>query len=111
SDFDALTLPDDDVADLRNCRVGDCELKLSQESLDRVRRSLDWSKPTIKRDAEALARQVAFDYVSGYAQGGNQRLAVYRDGGRPTFVANEFQSMIDRIPALVEFLPELKAYL
>src|SRR5262245_49825933 len=61
SDFDAMTLPDEDVADLKNCRVGDCELKLSQEALDRVRKSLDWSRPTIKRDADALARQVAFD--------------------------------------------------
>src|SRR5262245_22965917 len=111
SDFDALKLTDDDIADLKNCRVGNCELKLSQDGLDRVRRSLDWSKPTIKRDAEALARQVALDYVNGYAEGGNERLAVYRDGGRPTFVAMEFQSMVDRIPALVEFLPELKTYL
>lgn len=111
NDFAAMTLPDDDVADLKYCRVGDCELKLSQQTLDRVRRSLDWSKPTVKRDAEMLARQVAFEYVNGYVEGGNERLAVYRDGSRPTFVANEFRLMIDGVPALGEFLPELKSYL
>jgi len=110
-DFAAMTLPDEDVADLKNCRVGDCELKLSQDTLDRVRRSLDWSKPTIKQDAEQLARQVALEYVAGYAEGGNDRLAVYRDRGRPTFVANEFRTMIDRLPALGESLPEIKSYL
>ena len=111
SDFDAMTLPDEDVADLKNCRVGDCELKLSQDSLDRVRKSLDWSKPTIKRDADALARQVAFDFVRGYVEGGNDRLGVYRDRERPTFVAAEFRTLIDRVPALVEFLPDFKSYL
>ena len=30
-DFAALVLPDDDVADLRSCEVGDCELKASAE--------------------------------------------------------------------------------
>ena len=32
-DFAALTLPDDDVQDLRSCQVGDCELKLSEATL------------------------------------------------------------------------------
>lgn len=111
SDFDRLTLPDEDVADLKNCRVGDCELKLSQQTLDRMRRTLDWSRPSVKRDAEALARQVALEYVAGYVEGGNDRLAVYRDGARPTFVATELRSMTERMPELGGFLPQLKAYL
>lgn len=110
-DFDRLTLSDEDVADLRTCRVGDCEFKLSQDALDRMRRTIDWSRPTVKRDVEALARRIALDYVTSYLEGGNERLAVYRDAARPTFVAEEFRSMVDRMPALVEFLPELKAYL
>jgi hypothetical protein len=36
---------------------------------------------------------------------------VYRDADRPTFVATEFRSMIDRLPSLAEFLPDLKRYL
>ncbi len=111
ADFANMRLPDDDVTDLKNCRVGDCELKLSQDALDRVRKSLDWSKPTVKRDAEALARQLALEYVTGYVEGGNDRLAVYRDRKNPTFVATEFRMMIDRMPALVEFLPDLKTLL
>ena len=33
------------------------------------------------------------------------------DSLRPTFVADEFASMVDRLPSLVEFLPELRACL
>ena len=52
-----------------------------------------------------------FEYAKGYVEAGNDRLAVYRDSERPTFVAAEFKSMIDRLPELGEHLPDLKAYL
>jgi hypothetical protein len=35
-DFDKLTLPDDDVKDLKTCKVGDCEVKLSEDALTRI---------------------------------------------------------------------------
>lgn len=110
-DFAALELPQEDVADLRSCRVGACEIKLSQSALDRVRSEIDWSKPTARAEATALARRLALEYVTGYVEGGNSRLAVYRDAARPTFVADEFASMVERLPSLVEYLPELRAYL
>jgi hypothetical protein len=110
-DFDALELPSEDVEDLRSCRVGDCELKLSAEALERMRRTIDWSKPTARQDVESLMRQLALDYVTRYLEGGNQELAIYRDRERPTFVANEFRSMVETMPRLTAFAPELRAYL
>ena len=110
-DFALMDLPDEDVADLRTCRVGDCELKLSEAALTRVRNEIDWSKPTAEADAEALARQLALEYVNGYLEGGDARLAVYRDSAQSTFVAGEFKSMVDRMPWLSELLPDLKQYL
>jgi len=110
-DFAAMDLPDDDVADLRRCRVGSCELKLSEGALARVRKEIDWSKPTARADAEALAKRLALEYVNGYLEGGNARLATYRDSSRPTFVGDEFRSMVDRMPSLTDYLPELKRYL
>ena len=110
-DFAALRLPADDVADLKSCRVGACELKLSEAALAQLRKEIDWSKPSAQADAERLARRLALDYVSGYLSGGNARLATYRDSSRPTFVGQEFATMIERIPSLTEFLPDLKRYL
>jgi hypothetical protein len=49
--------------------------------------------------------------VSGYLEGGNARLAVYRDRDRPTFVAQEFAAIIDRLPALTDLLPQVRRYL
>ena len=111
TDFDALTLPEDDVKDLKTCKVGDCEVKLGEEALTRIQREIDWSKPTASADVNRSVRKLALEYVNGYLEGGNARLAQYRDGERPTFVAQEFAAMVDRMPALTQFLPDLKKYL
>lgn len=110
-DFAALALPADDLKDLRNCKVGSCALKLSAEALERVRKEVDWSKPDAKAQVERLVRVMAVDYVNAYRAGGNSRLAVYRDGANPTFVANEFRELLNGMPALGEYLPSMRQYL
>lgn len=110
-DFAALVLPDDDFRDLRSCRVGDCELKVSAEALARIRKEVDWSRPDAKAQLERLVRVLAMDYVNAYREGGNSRLAVYRDQSNPTFVANEFRELVRGMPELAEFIPDMRQYL
>jgi hypothetical protein len=110
-DFAQLTIPDDDANDLRTCRVDRCELQLSKDGIERMRREIDWTKPDARDRVNRMAREMALTYVKEYLEGGNQRLAVYRDADRPTFVANEFASMIERLPSIAEFLPEVQRYL
>ena len=110
-DFAQLVLPDDDVQDLKSCKVDDCELKLSAEALARVKKEVDWTKPDAKAQLERLVRVMAVDYVNEYRKGGNSALAVYRDGAHPTFVANEFRELVNGMPELSEFLPDMRQYL
>ena len=110
-DFAALTISDQDFEDLKDCKLGDCVLKLDEEGLQTLRAEVDWRKPTAKADATALFRRLALQYVTGYRAGGNARLGVHRDKDRPTFVANEFRSMIERLPRLGAELPDLTRYL
>jgi hypothetical protein len=110
-DFAEMDLPPEDVADLKSCRVGSCDLKISEASLARLRKEVDFSKPTAQQDAERLIRALALEYVTGYLEGGNAKLATYRDAERPTFVASEFKDMIERMPALTEYLRDIKRYL
>jgi hypothetical protein len=110
-DLAALQISDEDFDDLQDCRVGDCALKLDAVALQRLREDVDWQKPSARADANALFRRLALDYVRRYRAGGNANLAVYRDHERPTYVANEFHSMIDRLPRLATQLPHLRAYL
>jgi hypothetical protein len=110
-DFNALRLPGEDLDDLRSCRVGDCEIKLGEQVLRRFRSESDWNAPTARDAANALMRQVALEYVTGYLQGGNDQLAVYPDNPRPTFVAQEFREMVDGMPELTTEMPNLRHYL
>ncbi len=112
-DFAQLTLSPEDVRDLKSCEVGDCELKLGENALQRIRKEVDWSKPLPEATSqvEALFRHLSLDYVIRYQAEGNEALAAYRDTSRPTFVAQEFKTMIDRMPLLTNYLPQLKAYL
>ena len=109
-DFARLTIPDDDADDLKACTVSECQLKLSADGIERVRREIDWTRPDAHERLNRLAREFALHYVEGYLEGGNERLAVYRDSARPTFVAKEFASMIDQAP-LGGFLPQVRRYL
>ena len=53
-------------------------------------------------------QQLAFEYVTRYLKGGNDSLAVYRDSSRPTFVAQEFRSMVDSMPELTTYMPDVR---
>jgi len=110
-DFAALGIPADDVADLRSCKVGSCELKLGEAALLRLKKEVDWSKPDAKAEVDRRARQLMLEYVNAYLEGGNSKLAIYRDSSRPTFVGQEFASMTDRMPELTAYLPDFKRYL
>jgi hypothetical protein len=106
-----LTISDEDFKDLKDCKLGDCVLKLNADGVQALRDEVDWRKPTARADATALFRRLALDYVNGYRQGGNARLGIHRDRERPTFVATEFRSMIERLPRLGAALPDLTRYL
>jgi hypothetical protein len=110
-DFAQLRITDDDARDMRSCKVSSCEFKLSEGGIERLRREVDWTRPDAHERLNRLAREFALEYVTGYLEGGNARLAVYRDEERPTFVAQEFATMIDRLPSLGEFLPQVRRYL
>lgn len=110
-DFSALHLPNDDLDALRDCRVGDCDVKLDEQALQRFRSSIDWRAPNARAKANALMRQLALEYVTRYLQSGNRELAVYRDKSRPTSVAHEFGLIVEQMPLLTTFMPNMRRYL
>lgn len=109
-DFARLELPASDIADLKRCRPGKCDVKLGQGAFD-VLKTIDWQAPDHVAKAKTLARQMALDYVNAYREGGNEELAVYRDREHPQFIAREFTDMVGRVQDLPDPLPALAQYL
>lgn len=110
-DFALLHLNADDFSALRRCRMGECDLKLGREAVDTFQAEVDWKAPGARLAADRVMQRLAHEYVTGYLEGGNSRLAVYRDRMRPTLVAEELRGLIDQLPPLSPSMPELRAYL
>lgn len=109
-DFASLELPASDIADLKVCRPGKCNVKLGQGAFDALK-TIDWKAPDHVAKANVLARQMALDYVNAYRKGGNDELAVYRDSEHPQFIAKEFTNMIKRVQDLPGPISALAQYL
>jgi hypothetical protein len=110
-DFAAMHLPEDDVKDLRKCRVGSCDIKLDEPAIHRFQSEVNWRAADARGAADALMRRVALEYVTRYLEGGNGGLPVYRDKSRPTVVADEFRAMIGGVQEFQALMPDLRPYL
>ncbi len=109
-DFKDLELPAQDVAALRRCRPGDCEVKLGTGAFDLLAR-FDWTAPGATARINELARQLSLGYIEAYRRGGNAELAVYHDSNRPQFIAAEFADMVSRAGLWPDVLAPLNEYL
>ena len=110
-DLGSLTLPPADVASLRRCRPGHCDVKLSAEAMRRFRDEVDWSSPDAGLQANDVARGMLFDLVRAYQAEGNAALGHYHDGDEPLPVAEQFRALLASTDPLPVAVPELLAYL
>lgn len=107
-DFADLRLPEQDAADLRSCQIGDCEIKLGEHAIARIRAEIDWKRPDARRRADLLLQRITLDAVNDYRERGNSALPVYRDRGRPLSVAEEFRAIVDQMPELSSHFPAVR---
>jgi hypothetical protein len=110
-DFAALRLSDEDVAALRQCRRGDCDLKMSESAMAAIHATVDFRSPSAHAQVEGIFRERMFDLVRRYLSQGNAALPVYHDAPRPTNVADEFRQMVADMPSITTYLPHLQRYL
>jgi len=61
SDLQNLTLEPDDIEDLRECVVGDCQIKLSAAMIDRFRREVNWQDWDYAQRATELDKSMLVD--------------------------------------------------
>jgi len=110
-DVAALTIDEADLRQLRSCRVDDCDLRLSAEAIERLRREIDWHAPDVSRKASELVRQLLVDYVARYGQNGTAAAMEYADREPRLNVGREFTSLLDADPLTSGYAPRLRRYL
>ena len=111
ADLDGLTLEDGDFDAARQCKPGDCDLKLARSALERIRREIDWKAPDARARATGLMKQMIVEYLAAYQRGGTAEMATDIDSAVPLDTPAEFRKVLAASPYLVQYAPELQRYL
>jgi len=79
ADLQDLTIEPRDLEDLKECVVGQCQVKLSAAMIDRFRKEIDWHSAGYELNATKLFKQMLLDYVRDYRSRGEAALIEYND--------------------------------
>jgi hypothetical protein len=110
-DFADLSLGDDELAALKACRPGKCDLRLGDTGLARFQTEVDWTAPDAARRANLLMRQMMLGHAQAYLKGGDAALGVAQNKKTPRVAADEFRALLYQSTTLYELVPAFAAYL
>lgn len=110
ADLEGLTLQPEEIESLRNCRSGECGVKLPAEAIARIRDEMR-SVRDPKESANRLFREFLLRRVRNYLQSGDAALAPYDDKGSPVSLASGFRQLLAQAPYLSRHAPRLAACL
>jgi hypothetical protein len=110
-DLAPLTVDSSDF-DPRDCRVGDCGVRLPADAIRRAAQELDVNAPDLQQRASAWFKQILLDNVTAYVSGRGARMAQYDDGSAPPIrPLDEFAAMMKNTPAIAALVPGLAEHL
>jgi hypothetical protein len=109
-DLAGLTLDEDSFAAVRECKPGDCGIKLSRSTMEKVQGEIDWKAADARARAAQVLKEMLVDYTAAYMRGGTAAMATYADKESPIETSAEFGKILTASPYLVEYVPELHRY-
>jgi hypothetical protein len=93
ADLQHLTVEPADIEDLKQCAVGNCDVKLSAKMIERARREVNWNAPDYQTQAAQLLKSMLAEYVRDYVERGPAALIEYHDKRDEVRVADEQQAL------------------
>lgn len=109
-DMATLAFDEDEILDLANCRIGDCDWNLSEELIRAFGSGVDWRSNGAVDLASNRVKQSLAAYVNRYMRNGDDALMVYRDTGTPVSLAAQYRSLVAKLFWLDRHAPEFAAY-
>lgn len=95
ADMATMTLDQEDIDDLRSCRVGGCGLKLDRRGIEAMAR-----RDTRVETASAALREHLAAYTQRYLKSGNSALMEYHDSSPPGRITEQLHAISTRTPYL-----------
>ncbi len=111
ADVKDFVLDADDLAQLRSCRPGDCDLRIGGAGIDALRSRINWSAPDVSAQAHAHVRQAIVNYVGSYMKSGDEALITYNDRSQPVSLRQQWQEILTASPYFHQYNPALQNYL
>lgn len=111
ADVASLTLEEPDVREMRQCRVGDCGVRLGVEAIERLRQGVDWRSTDAAGKAVELFRQLLVDHVGRYRELGSPALMEYADTPSRLNGAREFASLVHAETGVWQHVPGMRGHL
>ncbi|HKG78813.1 MAG TPA: hypothetical protein VKA78_05325 [Pyrinomonadaceae bacterium] len=93
TDLRNLTIEPQDIEDLKECVVGECQVKLSAAMIGRFRKEIDWQAPDYQLHAANLFKQMLLEYVRDYRSRGDSALIEYNDKRDEVSLASEHRAL------------------
>jgi len=110
-DFADLSLDADELAALKACRPGNCDLRLGDKAIQQFQTGVDWTAADAGRRANLLTRQLLLGHAEAYLKGGDAALGAYHDEKTPKVAADEFRLVLSQSKTLHGLAAPLVAYL
>jgi hypothetical protein len=107
SDLDGLMLDDVDVEAIRQCRRGECGVKLSENEIEVLRSAAEASGAGSRAAVQREFRRVLFNRVTRYRHEGLAGLPPYVDRPEPSVPRDAFAALVERSPHLRNHVPAI----
>ncbi len=111
ADLNSLTLEPGDIHDLKECIVGDCDIKLSAPMIERFRKEIDWAAPDYQLRVTNLFKEMLVAYIKDYRARGEAALIEYNDKPDSINLATEHRALTSAAGYVNSFLADTKSEL
>jgi hypothetical protein len=112
ADAAAFVAEQSDLDAIKNCKPGDCDVKMPTANIEQFRGSINWSSgATARTQVENLVRERSAAYVNRYRGGGTAAMVEYGDQKNAGRASDVFASLLSASPYLFHYMPTFHEYL
>jgi hypothetical protein len=110
-DVKDLSFDVSEIAHLKSCKPGDCDVRIGGTALEAIRSSVDWNAPNTEARVNARIREAVVLYANAYMKSGDEALITYDDRSQPVSLKREWLGILAASPYFTQYAAPLRDHL